>query len=94
MATNFLPNGRKVVFLQIEIKATKEMNTLVEPLNDTDVMEMQDELTPDERAYWEASIERDMRNRAEDRKPKYLSSDEFWSKVEEAVTRHHERVQA
>ena len=70
------------------------MNTFVEPLDDTDVMEMQDELTPEERAYWEASIERDMRNRAEGRMPKYLSSDEFWGKVEEAVTRHYERVQA
>ena len=70
------------------------MNTFVDTMDDIDVMEAQDELTSEEKAYWEASIERDMRNRAEGRKPKYLSGDEFWSKFEEAVTRHHERVHA
>ena len=70
------------------------MNSFVDTLDDNDVMEMQDDLTPEERAYWEASIERDTRNRAEGRKPMYLSGDEFWGKVEEAVKRHYERVQA
>ena len=69
-------------------------NTFAGPAEDPDVMEMQDELTPEERAYWEASIERDLCNRAEGRMPEYLSSNEFWGNVEEAVTRHYERVQA
>lgn len=62
-------------------------NTIVDTLDDTDVMEMQDDLTPEERAYWEASIKRDMRNRAEGIKPKYISGDELWNKFEEAVKR-------
>ena len=78
----------------VEFNALKMMNTFVDTSDDTDVMEMQDDFTPEERDYWEASIERDMRNRAEGRKPKYISGDEFWSKLEEAVMRHYERVQA
>ena len=65
-----------------------------EALNDDGVTEMQDDLTPEERAYWEASVERDMRNHAEGRMPNYLSGDEFWGKVEESVNRRYERVQA
>ena len=41
------------------------MNTFVDTVDDTDVMETQDELSPEERAYWEASIERDMQEIAE-----------------------------
>ena len=85
---------RFLCIFAVEFNALKMMNTFVDTLEDTDVMERQDDLTPEERAYWEASIERDMRNRAEGRKPKYISSDEFWSKLEEAVMRHYERVQA
>lgn len=62
-------------------------NTIVDTLDDTDVIEMQDDLTPKERAYWEASIERDMRNRAEGIRSKYISGDELWNKFEEAVKR-------
>ena len=80
--------------MQSKNNALKKMNTIADTLEDTDVMELQDELTPEERAYWENSIERDLRNRAVGVKPKYLSGDEFWGKVEEAVMRHYERVQS
>ncbi|MBR1850852.1 MAG: hypothetical protein IJ789_05715 [Bacteroidales bacterium] len=40
-------------------------NTLIEPFEDADVLEMQDDLTSEERAYWEDSIKRDMREIAE-----------------------------
>ena len=36
------------------------MNTLVDTLDDTDVMEMQDDLTPEEKADWLRSIEHDL----------------------------------
>lgn len=66
------------------------MNTLVKPLERTEEF---CELTPEEQAYWKASIERDMRNKAEGKPQEYLSSEDFWNKLEEAVMRHYERVQ-
>ena len=38
------------------------MNTFVEPIEDGAFQPDADSLTADERAWWEASIERDMRN--------------------------------
>ena len=70
------------------------MNTFVEPIEDGAFQPDADSLTADERAWWEASIERDMRNRANGRVPEYLTGDEFWSRVEEAVRRQYEGVPA
>ena len=47
--------------------------------------EVQDDLTPEQRAYWEASIKRDMRDIAESRPKKYITLDEFEKKLMEAV---------
>ena len=55
-------------------------------------MEMPDELTAVQRMRWEASIERDMREIAEGKPQKYISGDEFWSELREAVMRRYERV--
>ena len=67
-------------------------NTFVDTLDDTDVMEMQDELTPEQRVRWDASIKRDLRGIAEGKPQKYISGDEFWSELKEAVMSRYERV--
>ena len=66
------------------------MNTFVDTLENTDVMEMQDELTPEERAYWEASIERDLHN--PNRGKVHRPIEEFWQKLEDSVRKHYEGV--
>ncbi len=55
-------------------------------------VEIEDDLTPEERALWEASIERDLREIAEGKPRKYISGDEFWGKLTNAVLRHYEKV--
>ena len=52
-------------------------------MDDTDVMEMQGDLTPEQRAYWESVTERDMRNRDKDKN--YLTLDEFEQKLTAAA---------
>lgn len=58
-------------------------NTFVDTLDDIDVMEMQDELSPEQRAYWESVIERDVRDRDENKN--YLTLDEFEQKLTAAA---------
>ena len=52
---------------------------VMEPVFDTieeiDLAPMQDELTPEQRAYWLESIERDMRNM--DQPKKYITLEQF-----------------
>lgn len=66
------------------------MNTLVDTLDDTDVMEMQDDLTPEEKADWLRSIELDLHNsnRGKDHRP----IEELWKKLEDSVRNHYEGV--
>ena len=61
------------------------MTTFIDTLEEKDVAALQDDLTPEQRAYWEASIERDMRNIAEGKPKKYLTLDEFEKKLIDAV---------
>ena len=61
------------------------MNTTIETEEKTDFEAIEDDLTPEQRAYWEASIERDLRDIAEDKPNKYLTLDEFEKKLIEAV---------
>jgi len=68
------------------------MTTFIDTLEETDVVAIQDDLTPEQRAYWEASIERELRERAEGKPRKYISGDEFWGKMTEAMLRHYEKV--
>ena len=59
------------------------MNTIVETQDDIDVMEMQDELTPEQKSYWKSVIERDMQER--DKPKTYLTLDEFEQKMTAAA---------
>ena len=68
------------------------MTTFIDTLDEKDSVGLQDDLTPEQRAYWEASIERDLRDIAEGKPHKYISGDEFWGKVNEALKRHYEKV--
>ena len=65
-------------------------NTFVDTLDDTDVVEMQDELTLEERKRWEASIEQDVRN--PNRGKVHRPIEELWQKLEDSVKRHYEGV--
>ena len=67
-------------------------NILVDTLEDADVMEMQNDLTPEQRARWEDIIERDLREIAEGKPQKYITGDEFWGKLTEAVMHQYETV--
>lgn len=59
------------------------MNTFVDTIDDTDVMEMQGNLALEQRAYWESVIERDLRDR--DKTKNYLTLDEFEQKLAAAA---------
>ncbi len=61
------------------------MTTFIDTLEETAATEVQDDLTPEQRAYWEASIKRDMRDIAEGRPKKYITLDEFEKKLMDAV---------
>ena len=61
------------------------MNTTIETEEKTDFEAIEDDLTPEQRAFWEASIERDLRNIAEGKPHEYLTLDEFEKKLIEAV---------
>jgi phage terminase large subunit len=59
------------------------MNTFVDIMDDADVMEMQGNLTTEQRSYWDSVIERDMRDR--DKTKSYLTLDEFEQKLTAAA---------
>ena len=61
------------------------MTTFIETLEEKDVAALQDDLTPEERARWEAIIEQDLRDIAEGKPQKYLTLDEFEKKLIDAV---------
>lgn len=67
---------KKCLILQANQKH-KMMKTTVETEEKIDFEAIEDELTPEQRAYWEASIERDLRDIAEGKPRKYISGDEF-----------------
>ena len=60
---------------------------VMEPIIDTvekiDLTTLQDELTPEQRAYWLESIERDMRNM--DQPKKYITLEQFGQELMAAV---------
>ena len=61
------------------------MTTFIDPLEENDIATIQDDLTSDERARWEAMIERDLQERAEGKPKKYLTLDEFEKKLIDAA---------
>lgn len=64
---------------------SKTMNTIVDIEEKMDVATIQDDLTPEQRARWEAIIEQDLRDIAEGKPKKYLTLDEFEKKLIDAV---------
>ena len=63
----------------------KKMTTFIDTLEETDVAALQDDLTPEQKARWEAIIEQDLRDIAEGKPQKYLTLDEFEKKLIDAV---------
>ena len=59
------------------------METIIDTVEDIDIATAQDELTPEQRAYWLESIERDMRNMDEPRK--YITLEQFGQELMAAV---------
>lgn len=63
------------------------MTTFIDTLEETVATEVQDDLTPEQRAYWEASIEQDMRDIAEGKPKKYITLEQFGQELMAAVRR-------
>ena len=61
------------------------IHTFVDTLDDTDVMETQDDLSPEQRAYWAKSIEEDLAEIASGKPQRYITIDEFEKKMIAAV---------
>ena len=59
------------------------METIIDTVEDIDIATAQDELTPEQRAYWLESIERDMHNMDEPRK--YITLEQFGQELMAAV---------
>ncbi|MBQ6771196.1 MAG: hypothetical protein IJP44_09515 [Bacteroidales bacterium] len=59
------------------------MDTVIDIIEEIDLATMQDELTPEQRAYWLESIERDMRNM--DQPKKYITLEQFGQELLSAV---------
>ena len=63
------------------------MTTFIDTLEETVATKVQDDLTPEQRAYWEASIEQDMRDIAEGKPKKYITLEQFGQELMAAVRR-------
>ena len=63
------------------------MTMFADTLEETVATEVNDDLTPEQRAYWEASIERDMRDIAEGKPKKYITLEQFGQELMAAVRR-------
>ena len=61
------------------------MTTFIDTVEETDIAALQDDLTPEQRARWEAIIEQDLRDIAEGKPKKYLTLDEFEKKMMDAL---------
>ena len=59
------------------------MEAVIDTIEEIDLATMQDELTPEQRAYWLKSIERDKRNM--DQPKKYITLEQFGQELMAAV---------
>jgi hypothetical protein len=59
------------------------MKTLVDTIENINTANMQDDLTPEQRNYWQESIARDMNNL--DQPKKYISLEQFGKELLAAV---------
>lgn len=66
------------------------MSTFIDIGEEIDVTTIQDELTPEERAYWEASIERDLHN--PNRGKVHRPIEELRQKMLAALEKHYEMM--
>ena len=66
------------------------MNTTVDSEEKVDFDTLQDDLTPEQRAYWEASIERDLQN--PNRGKEHRPIEELRRKMLDALEKHYEKV--
>ena len=56
-------------------------------MKEMNVVEVEDNLTPEQRAYWEASIERDLREIAEGKPQEYISLEQFGEELRASIRR-------
>ena len=66
------------------------MSTFIDIGEEIDVTTIQNELTPEERAYWEASIERDLHN--PNRGKVHHPIEELKQKMLAALEKHYEMM--
>ena len=59
------------------------MEPVIDTIEKIDLATLQDDLTPEQRAYWLDSIERDLRNM--DQPKKYISLEQFGQELMAAV---------
>ena len=59
------------------------MEPVIDTVEEIDLATLQDDLTPEQRAYWLDSIERDMRNM--DQPKKYITLEQFGQELMAAV---------
>ena len=65
------------------MKSKLVMEPVIDTIEEIDLAIMQDNLTPEQRAYWLESIERDMRNM--DQPKKYITLEQFGQELMAAV---------
>ncbi|MBR5664930.1 MAG: hypothetical protein IKX13_04195 [Bacteroidales bacterium] len=56
-------------------------------MKEMNLVEVEDDLTPEQRAYWEASIERDLREIAEGKPQEYISLEQFGEELRASIRR-------
>ena len=56
-------------------------------MKEMNLVEVEDNLTPEQRAYWEASIERDLREIAEGKPQEYISLEQFGEELRASIRR-------
>ena len=56
-------------------------------MKEMNIAEVEDDLTPEQRAYWEASIERDLREIAEGKPQEYISLEQFGEELRASIRR-------
>ena len=66
------------------------MTTFIDTLEETDYATIMDDLTPEQRAYWEASIERDLQN--PNRGKEHRPIEELRQKMLAALEKHYEAI--
>ena len=56
-------------------------------MKEMNLVEVEDDLPPEQRAYWEASIERDLREIAEGKPQEYISLEQFGEELRASIRR-------